>query len=142
MTFFIIGTLSKSRDEIDDIVWKFGGRLVDKIDQKLTAVLSNQAEVRRMGSLMKQAKKYNIQVVSEEFFTAIETTDPMFYIISESLCEWGGDVSSALIISFQTNLKCLPSRFHSSGGVFYETFRSKSSNNLHSSEFYSGLVQI
>ncbi|XP_055294949.1 poly [ADP-ribose] polymerase-like [Sitodiplosis mosellana] len=92
MTFVIVGKLSKTKEAIEEVILKLGGKIVEKVDKKLTAVLSNRDEVQKMGTLMKQAKRYNIQVVSEEFLTAIDTTeDPFLYIISESLCDWGGD---------------------------------------------------
>lgn len=93
MTFVIIGSLSKSNEIIEEIIWKMGGKVVDEIKRNLTAVLSNREEVKRMGSHMKKAKKYNIHVISEEFLTAIEITDPIPYIVSQSLCDWGRDVS-------------------------------------------------
>lgn len=93
MTFVIVGDLSKPKEKIEDDIWKMGGKVVDKIDKNLTAVLSNPDEVKTMGASMRKAKRCNIQVISEDFLTAIDTTDPFLYIISQSLCEWGGNVS-------------------------------------------------
>lgn len=93
MTFVIVGNLSKPNEEIEDTIWKMGGKVVKKIDKNLTAILSNSDEVQTMGAQMRKAKRHNIQVISEEFLTAIETTDPFLFIISQSLCDWGGDVS-------------------------------------------------
>lgn len=92
MTFVIVGKLSKPSEEVKEIIEKMGGKIVEKVDKKLTAVLSNQEEVEKMGTVMKQAKRNKIQVVTEEFLNA---DDPILFIISESLCDWGGDVSFA-----------------------------------------------
>lgn len=93
MTFVIVGNLSTPNHEIEDTIWKMGGKVVDKIDKNLTAILSKPDEVQTMGASMRKAKRCKIQVISEDFLTAIETTDPFLYIISQSLCDWGGDVS-------------------------------------------------
>lgn len=75
-----------------------GGNVVSVIHDKLAAVISNQQEVQRMGSQMKEARKYNIQVISDDFLTELTITDPMLYIISKSLADWGGDVRIDLIL--------------------------------------------
>lgn len=92
MEFVLVGELGMSQYEIEGMIRKMGGKVVSVIHDKLTAVISNQREVQRMGFEMKQAKKCNIQVISDEFLTEITTTDPMLYIISKSLADWGGDV--------------------------------------------------
>lgn len=76
-----------------------GGKVVSVIHEELAAVISNQQEVQRMGQQIKMAKQHSIPVVPEDFLTEVlKGTDPIFYIISESLCDWGGDVRIKLII--------------------------------------------
>lgn len=92
MEFALIGNLSKKSHEIEKIIKKMGGKVVSVIHNKLAAVISNYDEVNKMRSHMKEAKKCNIQVVSEDFLEECKTIDPILYIISQSLSEWGGDV--------------------------------------------------
>ncbi|XP_031626910.1 poly [ADP-ribose] polymerase-like [Contarinia nasturtii] len=91
MEFVLMGNLKKSNQEIEKIIRKMGGTVVSVIHSKLAAVISNRIEIERMGFQMKEAKRLKIQVVSEDFLTAINTTDPILFIISESICDWGGD---------------------------------------------------
>lgn len=110
MTFVIIGTLSKSKRAIEDQISKLGGKVVANIDSKLTAVISNRDDIERMDHVMNQAKRYKIQVVSEDFLTAIETEDPFQYIMTKSLFNWGEDVSFS---SVQIKTLCIANEFHS-----------------------------
>lgn len=93
MEFALIRRLGKSHSEVEKTIKKLGGRVVSVIHNKLAAVISNQEEVSKMQSQMKEAKKSNIQVVSMDFLESVKTNDPILYIINESLSEWGGDVS-------------------------------------------------
>lgn len=98
MEFALIGRFKVSQQEIEQTIRKMGGNVVSVIHDKLAAVISNQQEVQRMGSQMKEARKYNIQVISDDFLTELTITDPMLYIISKSLADWGGDVRIDLIL--------------------------------------------
>lgn len=101
MEFVLFGDLKQTNQEIERTIRKMGGKVVSVIHDELAAVISNKEEVNRMGSQIKIAKKHNIPVVSEDFLTEVSKGgDPIFYIICESLCEWGGDVSMKLIIIF------------------------------------------
>lgn len=93
MEFVVVGNLEKSTVEIKDMIRKLGGKVVSKIDANLAAVISSKEEVQSMGSQMEEAKRFNIQVVSVEFLNISQFDDPILYIISENLAEWGGDVS-------------------------------------------------
>ena len=84
--------------EMEKSIRKHGGKVVSIIHDKLAAVISNRQEVRKMGFQMVQAKKHNIQVISDEFLSEVTTTDPMLYIISKSLSDWGGDVSNVYLL--------------------------------------------
>lgn len=93
MEFALIGKLKSSKQQIESSVRRFGGKVVANIHDKLAAIISNEDEITKMGPKMIMAKTYNIQVVSEDFLTDIETTDPYICIISRSLSDWGGNVS-------------------------------------------------
>lgn len=96
MEFVIIGSLIMTKKEIERTIKKMGGKFGHRIHDKLAAIISTQEEVQKMDQLMKQAKECNIQVVSENFLKEIIDTDPILYIISRSICDWGGDVSDYL----------------------------------------------
>lgn len=84
-------------NEIVKKIRKLGGKVVNHVHAKLAAIISTEEEVRNMTKLMREAKDYNIQVVSENFLTEVmEEADPTLYIISRSICDWGGDVSVRL----------------------------------------------
>lgn len=94
MEFVIVGNLEKPRNEIEKQIRKLGGKIGTTIHSKLAAIISNHQEIKNMGFQMASAKIHKIQVVSVDFLTAIQTMDPIAYIISESLDDnWGGDVS-------------------------------------------------
>ncbi|XP_031628011.1 poly [ADP-ribose] polymerase-like isoform X2 [Contarinia nasturtii] len=96
MEFAIIGKLKLTKQSIECAIRQMGGRVVEKIHDKLAAVISNQDEIERMGSKMIKAKECNIQIVSEEFLSKMETIDPFVYIINRSLSEWGGNPYSRI----------------------------------------------
>lgn len=95
MEFALVGNMFQKSNQIEKSIRKHGGKVVSIIHDKLAAVIiSNRHELEKMGFQMIQAKKHNIQVISDEFLSEVTTTDPMLYIISKSLSDWGGDVSS------------------------------------------------
>lgn len=82
-----------SKAEIKKKIRNLGGRVVNKIHDKLAAVISNQEEINKMGPLMAEAKACNIQIISEDFLAKMEDIDPFTYIVTRSLTDdWGGDV--------------------------------------------------
>lgn len=95
MEFAVIGKLKMSKKEIETVIKKKGGRVVNGIHNKLAAVISKQEEIEKMDSKMIEAKACNIQVIPEEFLTELENVgsfDPLTYISSRSLTHWGGNV--------------------------------------------------
>lgn len=98
MEFVIIGKTEKSKDDIKLIIQKMGGKLGTKIHEKVTAIISNDDEVMRMGSRMAEAKELGIQVVPEDFLDDAKNGGAVSYIISKSLCDWGTDVSRIHLI--------------------------------------------
>lgn len=81
------------RKEIERIVNRLGGKIVNKIHGKLAAVISNQETLEKNSKIIQIAKSYNIQVVSENFLAEAQHSDPLWYIKNYSLSEWGSDVS-------------------------------------------------
>lgn len=91
MEFVIIGKTEKSKDDIKKTIQRMGGKLGSKIHDKVAAVISNEAEVERMGSRMGDARDLGIQVVPEHFLDDAKDGNAVSYIVSQSLCDWGTD---------------------------------------------------
>lgn len=92
MEFVIVGKTEKSKDEIKKIIQKMGGKLGTKIHEKVAAIISTEAEVNRLGYRMNEAKDLGIQVIPESFLEDVKSGNPVSFIISQSLCDWGTDV--------------------------------------------------
>lgn len=97
MEFVLIGDFTKPSNEIERKIRKMGGKVGTSIHARVAAIISNADEVKKMDKQMDLACMYNIQVVSEDFLNEIENpdtdTDPIAYMLCESICDWGGDVS-------------------------------------------------
>ncbi|XP_031638339.1 poly [ADP-ribose] polymerase-like [Contarinia nasturtii] len=96
MEFAIIGILSKSAKEIEKEVRKMGGKVVNKIHSKVAAVISSSFELLKSETSFVEAKHFNIQVVSEEFLTEAQINDPILYIKTKCISDWGGDPYSRI----------------------------------------------
>lgn len=96
MEFVIVGKTEKSKDEIKKIIQKMGGKLGTKIHENVAAIISNEAEVERMGSRMNEAKELGIQVVPEQFLDDAKDGNAVSFIISQSLCDWGTDPNARI----------------------------------------------
>ncbi|KAJ6648922.1 Poly [ADP-ribose] polymerase, partial [Pseudolycoriella hygida] len=91
MEVVVIGTLSKTRDELKPIIEKMGGKLVTKIHPKTAVVLSTEAQVEKMSKRMQEVKKNDIQVCTENFLDDIKEGGTLEYIAKNSICDWGSD---------------------------------------------------
>lgn len=96
MEFGVIGKLERSRDEIKSAIERLGGKLAASIHDKMAAVISNEAEVEKMKDKMQQAKTFGIQIVSVKFLDEVKAGNAIKYIKTQSICDWGSDVSWAL----------------------------------------------
>lgn len=97
MELVLIGDFTKARSDIEQMIRKMGGKVGTKIHDRVAAIISTADEVQKMDTQMRYARMYDIQVVSEDFLneTKCPDVDPIGYILSESICDWGGDVSLA-----------------------------------------------
>lgn len=93
MEVVVIGTLSKTRDQLKPIIEKMGGKLLTKIHPKTSVVLSTEAEVEKMNKRMVEVKTNDIQVCTENFLDDIKAGGTLEYIAKNSICDWGSDVS-------------------------------------------------
>lgn len=71
-----------------------GGTVAKTVHAKLTAIISKRFHVRQMGNDMVKAKRKKIHVVSEDFLEQAMKVNPITYIINNSICSWGHDVST------------------------------------------------
>lgn len=100
MEVVVVGTLSKTRDQLKPIIEKMGGKLVTKIHPKTAVVLSTEAEVNKMNKRMETVRDNNIQVCAENFLDDIKNGGTLEYISKNSICDWGSDVGvSKLLLS-------------------------------------------
>lgn len=91
MEFLVLGKLQRGRDEIKKIIQKAGGKVTTKLHDKVMAVIAPRTMVEQMTDKMEMAQTLNIQVVGEEFLTEFMTVDPIQFIQTQNICDWGGD---------------------------------------------------
>lgn len=96
MSFVIVGPTEKSKDDIKKIIQRMGGKLGTSINETVTAIISTEDMVKKMGHRMQDAKKFGIQVVPEDFLEDAKKGGAVSYIISKSMCDWGTDVSTRI----------------------------------------------
>lgn len=104
MEFVLVGDLKMPENEIEKMIKKFGGKLVTEIHSKVAAIISTKKEVKKMRHEMILAKDNDIQVISEDFLNRISSVDVIDYIIGNSICDWGDNVSFNRHLSVKTQL--------------------------------------
>lgn len=95
MEFVLVGTFKKSRSALERLIRKLGGKVAIEVHNRVAAIISTVSDCEKMGNQMIEAQNHDIQVVSEEFLDEIQApgADPILHIISNAICDWGGDVS-------------------------------------------------
>lgn len=91
MKFFVLGKLKKSKGDITKAVEELGGTITSKIDKHTAAILSTEAEVKKMSKKMQEAKDANIQVVAEDFLDSVKKGGAVLLIRDKAICSWGSD---------------------------------------------------
>lgn len=115
MEFVIVGKTEQLKDDIKKVIQRMGGKLGTKLHENVAAVISTEDEVKRMGSKMREAKNFGIQVIPEDFLDDVKKNGgAVSYITSKSLCDWGTDVrrSNESHIRVPTTLICFPFHFN------------------------------
>lgn len=93
MEFVIVGKFKFPTQEMERKLRKMGAKVVEDVHEKLTAVISNHDGVASMRFEMRQAKKFKIQVITDDFLTEdFKTIDPYQYIMNNDIATWGADV--------------------------------------------------
>ncbi|GAB0091469.1 Poly [Sergentomyia squamirostris] len=91
MEFFLIGKLTRSKEDIRVALRAFGGRVGSNLHGNTMAVISTEQDVKKMSARMQQAQELKIQVVPEAFLDDIANIDVYQYVTSNSICDWGSD---------------------------------------------------
>lgn len=91
MEFVVLGRMKRNKEDINMLIQKAGGKLVTKLHDKLAAIIATPKEVENMTARMKTVQSLNIQVVGEQFLDEFPNVDPLHYIQTQSICDWGSD---------------------------------------------------
>ncbi|EDO46812.1 predicted protein, partial [Nematostella vectensis] len=89
MMVAVIGKLKRTKADVASCVAQLGGTTMDRVTSKVDCCISTQAEVSKSSKKMKDAEKFNIPVVSEEFLDAIKDGEFNSNIAKHSLVSWG-----------------------------------------------------
>lgn len=92
MEFAVIGRID-GRTELKEAIQKLGGKLVTRVHEKLTAVVSTEKEVEKMSEKMEEVKSLGIQVLRPSFVEELDKMGAIEYIKTKTICDWGTDVS-------------------------------------------------
>lgn len=98
MELVLIGdNFSQPRSDVEKLIKKLGGKVGSKVHDRVTAIISNADEVRKMDHHMTYARMYGIEVVPENFLNDVQgdDVDAIGYLLSENISDWGGNVSDA-----------------------------------------------
>ncbi|XP_043465217.1 poly [ADP-ribose] polymerase [Leptopilina heterotoma] len=93
MNFLFAGRLKKDKESLKTDILRLGGKVVTKLDDTVTAVISTENEVEKMSARIEEAKELDIHVISEDFVEeAKPLTDSAVELLQQkSICTWGGD---------------------------------------------------
>ncbi|XP_033221559.1 poly [ADP-ribose] polymerase [Belonocnema kinseyi] len=95
MIFLIAGRTKTDKEVLKRNILLLGGKVVTKLDENVTAVISIPKEVEKMSSKIEDAKDLDIHIISEDF---VEEAKPLTdsaaavtLLEQKSICTWGGD---------------------------------------------------
>lgn len=93
MIFLLAGHTKKNKESMKIDILRLGGKVVTKLDENVTAVISTPNEVEKMSARIEEAKALDIHVISEDFVDeAKPLTDSAVSLLQQkSICTWGGD---------------------------------------------------
>nr|XP_034188082.1 poly [ADP-ribose] polymerase [Osmia lignaria] len=98
MQFVIIGRTERNKDSLKKDIMLLGGDVTSKIHEHVAAIISNQQEIEKMNKKIEEAKKFNIQVITEDFIEeAKEYIMPAITLIQKkTISSWGGNLSNRI----------------------------------------------
>lgn len=93
MQFVLVGKTKKTKDTLKTEILQLGGSCVTKVTVNVTAVISSEDTVKKAGKAIEDAKKLNIQVISEDFVeeAKVYKTSAVPLIVTKNICTWGSD---------------------------------------------------
>lgn len=95
MIFLIVGRTKTDKEALKREILLLGGKVVTKIDENVTAVISIPKEVEKMSSKIEDAKDLDIHIISEDFVEEAKLLKDSAAAVSlleqKSICTWGGD---------------------------------------------------
>ncbi|GFS22250.1 poly [ADP-ribose] polymerase, partial [Elysia marginata] len=92
MKFVVAGNLKQSKSDISKTITSLGGVIVSKVDAKTAAVISSKEELEKNSKTIKEAKKLEVHVVSEDFVKGCSSGDVPKLITTHSIASWGSQV--------------------------------------------------
>lgn len=113
MIFVSYGKTKKPFKEIRAAIDKHGGKYVQQIHSGVAAIISNKNEVNKMGSKLLEAKGFGIQVITDEYFDAVEDGGNSVELLKTmNIASWGDDPSTRFVQEeFNTKVKSKENRF-------------------------------
>lgn len=96
---YVVGNLEGDKTILKTRIEKLGGRLVKTLQEKIAAVISTEAEVKKMSKKMQEVKELNIQVVPENFIDVVKKlkrSEAIEKITEMAICDWGSDPLSRI----------------------------------------------
>lgn len=98
--FSSIGKLSYSVNELECFISEKGGRYISQINNECYAIISNKAEIARMGPEMQKAQRLEIHIVDETVFSCTKFRDGrvLSAIRENIISDWGEEVKIFIIL--------------------------------------------
>lgn len=97
MEIVILGRLSRGRPELKKVVEGMGGKIVTQMHANTAVVVTTQNIFDKMGEKIMEAQSLGIQVLLEDFFTAVEGgAKAVDYISKFCISDWGSDVGKVI----------------------------------------------
>ncbi|XP_072031637.1 poly [ADP-ribose] polymerase 1-like isoform X2 [Amphiura filiformis] len=88
----LAGRLSQSAASLTKIINGLGGEVMSTVNPLVACVITNEAELRKMSNKMKDARRCDVHVVTEDFLDAVRRGGDAATMITESsISNWGAD---------------------------------------------------
>jgi len=97
MKFAIIGRLQQSKDKITTAIHDLGGTVVEKINASVDCCISSQAEIDKKSKKVRDAEKFDVPVVSEDYLEAVKKGGAKLMIAQHSIASWGNKKGTSVV---------------------------------------------
>ncbi|XP_057329365.1 poly [ADP-ribose] polymerase-like [Microplitis mediator] len=93
MQFVLVGKTKKTKDTLKSEIFQLGGSCITKVTANVAAVIASEDTVKKAGKAIEDAKKLDIQVISEDFVeeAKVYKTSAVPLIVKKNICSWGSD---------------------------------------------------